>query len=94
MDLGLVTLAVDLSYIGAGWILSQVLEVGDWQAGTAAVGVVAVTWMYESRPFILRRDIITNFQSFQLSDLSFSMCRNKVWRCVDRVLKSDDIVST
>ena len=28
-DLGLVTLAVDLSYIGAGWILSQVLEASD-----------------------------------------------------------------
>jgi hypothetical protein len=28
-DLGLVTLAVDSSYIGAGWILSQVLDKGD-----------------------------------------------------------------
>ena len=28
-DLGLVTLAVDSSYIGTGWILSQVLEAGD-----------------------------------------------------------------
>lgn len=29
LDLGLVTLAVDLSYIGTGWILSHVLEAGD-----------------------------------------------------------------
>ena len=66
----------------------------DGWVGTAAAGAVAVTWMYESRPFISRRDIITIFQSFQFSDLSFSMRRNKVWRCVDRVSKLDDMLCT
>src|SRR5271154_4566340 len=64
------------------------------RAGRVAIGGVAPVWMYVSSPFILRRDVITDFQSFQLSDLSLSMRRNRVWRCVDRVSKSDDIACT